>query len=433
MNETRPPIQPDWYRTDNAGRIFASLHRWQITSVFRVSASLHEPVNLSKLESSLRSVLARLPYFNVHLRQGFFWCFFEPVAEVPAIHRDSMFPCNEFRYRHRQSPPFRVRVFHNRIALEVAHVLTDGTGALTFLRLLLADYFEIPPWQADEQWLQIDQDFDTGETEDAFRKYHRPGLPAMAPMERAFQIPGEFEPRGIRHICTGVFRMPEVLSLAKSHGATVGEFFISAYLYSFYQLLQELPPTVRKRMMRPIRLDVPVNLRTRLPSKTMRNFFLPTYPEIDPRLGDYSFEEILRHVHHFMKGAIREKYFLQMIGRNVGAEQNPFLRSVPLFLKNLILPEIYTRWSLSRATSGFSNLGRVVIPDQMIERVERFDFVPTHPSSRGINCGMISYGDRLHVSINRILTEPDVERHFFRFLSRMDLHIRIETNQLPDY
>ncbi|MEO0416606.1 MAG: hypothetical protein AAF226_16810 [Verrucomicrobiota bacterium] len=129
-----------------------------------------------------------------------------------------------------------------------------------------------------------------------------------------------------------------------------------------------------------------------------------------------------------MKGVLQEKYFLQMIGRNVGAAQHPLLRSVPLFLKNLILPEIYTHWNLSLAPIGFSYLGRVTLPESMADQVERFDFVPNHTSTRGISCGMVSYGNRLNICFNRVLTTPHVERAFFCFLAEMGLKVKIETN-----
>jgi hypothetical protein len=37
---------------------------------------------------------------------------------------------------------FRVIVYHNRIAVEFFHSLTDGTGALIFLKNLVAEYLE---------------------------------------------------------------------------------------------------------------------------------------------------------------------------------------------------------------------------------------------------------------------------------------------------
>ncbi len=54
-----------------------------------------------------------------------------------------------------------------------------------------------------------------------------------------------------------------------------------------------------------------------LGSKTMRNFFISVTPMIDPRLGHYTFEEILKYMHHFMKITVDEKYVRQQIRQNV--------------------------------------------------------------------------------------------------------------------
>lgn len=419
-----------WYRTDNAGRIFASLSRWRLHSVFRVSADLKQPVSVQRLDRTLQRVLPRFPCFAVQLRPGLFWYSFQPNPAQPFTRRDSRYPCNELNYRKRLSFPFRVRAFHTRIALEVAHVLTDGTGALNFLRAILADYLGVESEAPGATGCEGQADASApDELEDAFRRYYRPGLPRMAPMERAFRIPGGMEPRGVRRITTGILSVTEVKILAKEHGATIGELLIATYLYALYQVWHGYPPGIRDRLARPIRLDVPVDLRTLLPSPTMRNFFLPAFPEMDPRLGTFRLDEIVRGVHHFMRGVLQEKYFLQMIARNVGAEQNPFLRSVPLVLKNLILPEIFRRWNLNLATSGLSNLGQVSVPESWVDEIERFDFVPAHPSSRGVNCGVIGFQDRLHVSFNSVLTDPLVERTFFRTLSHLGMRVLVETNQ----
>ena len=295
------PEGEDWFRADNAGRIFAALSHWQTSSIFRVSARLKRPVSYERLQASLERVMERFPYFQVRLRQGFFWSFFERSDRVPSVVADSRFPCNEFKFRNRRSMPFRVRAFHKNDVLEVAHVLTDGTGALIFLQALLAEYLGLNEEggnleeEAALRWLRPGDTPDAEEFEDACRRYYCDGLPPKSRMEPAFRIPGEPEARGIRHLTTGIFSASDVLAVSKKNGVTLGEFLISAYLFSLQELYYDLGMGRRTKKGKdaPIRLDVPVNLRTHLPSKTMRNFFLSTFPEIDPRLGEYQFDEIL--------------------------------------------------------------------------------------------------------------------------------------------
>ena len=54
----------------------------------------------------------------------------------------------------------------------------------------------------------------------------------------------------------------------------------------------------------------------------MRNFSLFVLPEIDLRLGQYTFDEIIKIVHHRMKLETDEKLINKIISRNVGSEKN---------------------------------------------------------------------------------------------------------------
>jgi hypothetical protein len=146
MNVAAQPIPPgttgprgDWFPADNAGRFFASLVRWRVTSVFRVSATLASPVRLAALQEAVSRVVRRFPYFAAHLRPGFFWYYFEPSTRVPQVEADSRHPCNHLHFRRHEAFPLRIRAYHRSVAVEMAHVMTDGTGALAFLRALVIE------------------------------------------------------------------------------------------------------------------------------------------------------------------------------------------------------------------------------------------------------------------------------------------------------
>ena len=51
-----------------------------------------------------------------------------------------------------------------------------------------------------------------------------------------------------------------------------------------------------------------------------------TVPEIDPRLGEYTIEEICNIVKHKMGTEITSKHMSCVIATNVKDEKNPFLR-----------------------------------------------------------------------------------------------------------
>jgi hypothetical protein len=112
----------------------------------------------------------------------------------------------------------------------------------------------------------------------------------------------------------------------------------------------------------------------------------------------------------------------------VGAERHPFIRTLPFWVKGQVLSVVYHRLSLRRTTSSLSNLGRVTMPPELSESIDRFEFVPVFPNARKISCGCIGFGDRLYITFGRTLTQPVVEQTFFRRLVAMGCPVKIETN-----
>lgn len=55
-----------------------------------------------------------------------------------------------------------------------------------------------------------------------------------------------------------------------------------------------------RRRQKPVKVLIPVNLRKLFPSESLRNYVLYVTPGVDPKLGDYTFEEVLKTVYHQM-------------------------------------------------------------------------------------------------------------------------------------
>jgi hypothetical protein len=98
-------------------------------------------------------------------------------------------------------------------------------------------------------------------------------------------------------------------------------------------------------------------------------------PSIDPKLGQYSFEEIIRAVHHQFGLELTEKQLRTRITKNVSTELNPILKAFPLFIKNPVMWTIYRVVGERASSLTISNLGNVTLPDEMKPYVTGVDFV----------------------------------------------------------
>ena len=129
-----------WLRLDNAAKIYPAALRRKWSNVFRLSATLSEPVDRDVLRAALDVTARRFPSIAVRLRKGIFWFYLERIPEVPQIMDEKAWPLVHMSYSEIKKCAFRVVVYNNRIAVELFHALTDGTGGMIFFKSLLAEY-----------------------------------------------------------------------------------------------------------------------------------------------------------------------------------------------------------------------------------------------------------------------------------------------------
>ena len=171
-----------------------------------------------------------------------------------------------------------------------------------------------------------------------------------------------------------------------------------------------------------------MNLRKLFPSTTLRNFALYTTPEIDPRLGRYSFSEICQAINHRMGLDVTPKVMSSRIAANVSSEKMLLLRVMPLFVKNMVMKAVFDAIGERKACLCMSNLGKVELPKEMLPYVERMDFILSAQATAPQNCGILSFETDLYVNFTRKIREPQLEAHFFRVLRELGLGAEVQTN-----
>ena len=66
-----------WFRLDTSATIYPALESAETTNIFRIWAELEDDIDLDMVQKALDMIKPRFPYFNVHLRTGIFWHYFE--------------------------------------------------------------------------------------------------------------------------------------------------------------------------------------------------------------------------------------------------------------------------------------------------------------------------------------------------------------------
>ena len=133
-----------WDKLDNTAHVFPVIAGETMSNVYRISVVLNEDVKEQYLQQALNDVLPRFSGFNLRLRRGVFWYYFEENNKpAPRVREEADYPCQFILQQKNNSYLFRVTYFKKRINLEVFHVLTDGMGGIIFLRELTYRYLAL--------------------------------------------------------------------------------------------------------------------------------------------------------------------------------------------------------------------------------------------------------------------------------------------------
>ena len=417
-----------WYKLDLSANVYPTLKRKNFSNVYRISLSLKENVQPDILQKALDMTLSRFPTFQVALRKGLFWRYLELNHRPgPFVREDIENPCMPMHFKANNRYLIRIYYYEKRISVEVFHSLSDGAGTLYFLKTLTAVYLrllghEIPN---GDGVLDITETPDAEEFEDAYLRYATSKVTRPRSQGNAYRVRGTKEPFYTLNIICGVIPVDKLRVISKGYGVTITEYLNAVLLYALLQKQKAEKPFREK----PVTLAMPVNLRSFFPSKTLRNFISMVYPSIDPRMGDYTFEEILQHVHHYMRYYINPKFLNADIVTNASVQQNPLIRIVPLFIKDFTVRRFYASVQDGQSSAGLTNVGLTKLPKEMQPFVERFDVLMGQPFSARTNCAIISYQNVLTVNFTSSIKETDIERYFFRKLVQDGIPVKIETNR----
>lgn len=426
MNATEHMPNNFWLRLDNAAKIFPAVKDRELTSVIRISVELTERIKIREFLEAAKCIENRFPYYNVKLKAGFFWYYLENdnISVKPKV--DTGLPCREFK---KDEIMHRILVRENKISVEFSHILTDGTGAFEFLKTLLFCYFEKCGLSFSSQvdYFRPEQETSPEEYEDAYNRYFKKIPIPFTGIPEAFHLPFPLKQKPRFSIILGIIPVDAIVKKAKEHEVSLTEFLTAAYLYALQEIYKELPEKSRRKNTNKIRIEVPVNLRKMFPSKTMRNFSLFVMPEIDLRLGEYTFEELTKTVYHQMKLETDKKLINKMISRNVGSERNIVIKSIPLILKSLVLSRVYKQ-SVRKYSGVITNLGKIDFSPEINKLINRFVFIPPPANTRlKVNCGVVGFNNHLVLSFGNITKSKALEKVFFSFLVSQGIPVKIET------
>ena len=414
-----------WQKLDNTALLFPAIAGENMTNVYRISVTLKEAVNPKVLQQALDMILPKFDGFNVRLRSGLFWYYFEENGKkAPRVTEETLFPCRYIHANRNRSYLFHVTYYENRINLEVFHVLADGMGGMTFLRELTYQYLRLMHEDLRQQF----SDVFSGETalsvEDSFVKNYKSSKPSGFNKQKAYLIRDEHLPSGEFALMHGYMPVAELKEVAHRYEASLNEYLVAVYMYAVYT--EYMHSSASKR---PIRIAVPVNLRPYFDSDTTRNFFIMVSAEFAANVDNASFDDILNAVKESLRPQITKEHMEDLFSYSVSNQENKFLRACPLFVKKPAIRFVYNK-SATANTATITNIGNCAVAPEYARYIEKFTACIAMSKGQYLKGTICSYDGTLCFTFSSILRETTVQKAFFRKIAADGVSVSIETNHV---
>lgn len=403
-------IGKDWFKLDNAAKLFPAVTTSYNSSTFRVSATLIKKVEAETLQKALDNIIDRFPAFKVKIKRGLFWYYLEHYDKRLYIEEEINCPCNSME---KNSCLIKILYYNKKISLEVFHSITDGTGAIEMLKLLIWEYLNLSGFNIEKEGCILNpEDIPSKyELEDSFSQYYEHIDKEREKLEKAYQIEGSLFNNFGNNIVEGILDASKFKEKSKEYGVTITEYIVGLLVFSIYNT------RLKYRLhSRPVNIVIPVNLRNILPSKSLRNFFtiITAGFKLDK---DMEFKDLLKIVSRQIKDNLDIRKLSVQLTANYESERNILIRFVPLFIKNIIIKFVFNRNNIQQ-TACISNIGRIKIPISMAEQVERMSIMLYSTRKKTLNCGVCSVNNKLSITFSRTIIEADIIKYFFTYLKQ---------------
>ena len=412
-----------WDRLDNTAHLFPVIAGENMSNVYRISVTLTELVQPDVLQQALNIVLPKMDGFNLRLRMGVFWYYFEENGKpAPKVREESNFPCRYIQQNQNHSYMFRVTYYKYRINLEVFHVLTDGMGGINFLKELTYQYLRLAHPELKEK---VGDSLNSGTSlnrEDSFLKNYKKSSAKGYQTKKAYLLKGEHLGPGEFGVMHGYMQIPQLKEVCHRYGCSINEYLVSVYIWSVYTECMKGMPSAS-----PIRVAVPVNLRPYFNSITTKNFFVMVSAEFHPTKEVYRFAEVLEIVRDNLRSQINREHLEKLFSYNVSNEKLLAARAVPLFLKNIAMKIVYTKSALANTTT-ITNIGNIGVDEAYRPYVEMFHAFLSMSKGQHLKGTICSYGSMLVFSFSFDLKDVSVQRGFFRKIAADGIEVELETN-----
>ncbi len=426
MNGCMKMKKYEWMRNDTAAIMFSAIDDNYNSRIFRISAVFKdEEIDGERLEEAVRLTMSRYPHCMYRNKNGFFWAYLEKADGLPSVMREEYCPACLRRLGRFGKPEMVFLYYKRRISIEASHIYGDGMGFLEILKSVVAQYMVLGGIDKTEFPGIRFGDARTGATEIENPYIHfRTKEKIDMHRDKAYVLPRNFDDNYQNYI-SGLIDTESLKNVCRNHSITITEFLNAVLIHSIIK-------TEEKPINDTIIIDVPCNIRKIFPTDSVRNFSSSVPVHFAPKgINSYTLNYIIGATRGQLKKYNCKETHQAFINSSYALTENKFLQSFPYFIKKPVINNMQKKSHNTEMTVLFSNMGNVVLPPIMHEKIERFDFVggDARVYDMPLFCSAIGFNGYMNMGFNLSGKDRILPREFFRTLSSMNIPVRIESSK----
>lgn len=397
---------------------------------------MKDPVDKERLQQAITNIIPkRFPYFQVYLKESFFAYVLERTDDIPKLEEDSRYT-NRYVDFHDENFLFLFRTDGTNIALEMSHIISDGYGTMVLLLSVTAEYLRLGGIEVEEspQVFRPDDPIDPEEWSCAYTELFNSKGPSMKPDKPAFIPAGDAI--NLEHYFTTRLHMDveKVKIMARERKVTLVVFMSGIYVWAIQELYLAELKKGNVKPGRPLRFQIPVNLRRDYPTKSLKNFsyiyspvFTISRPEEKRDVEDL-IKLIADEIRHERHGQVVEN----QLRRNVRLTTNPLYKYMPRVIKERLLAWFYQLFARGLYSGVLTSLGDVKLPAEIEEQVASLDILACNSPAPGRNSTMFSYKGLLEMNIGSTVDNMDLEDLIVGKIKEMGLNVDMIQKREPE-
>ncbi len=410
----------NWYRIDNVAKVFLASISKRDTRAFRVSCILKEDIDRELLQKAVLMAIQDRPQVQVRIRRGFFWHYMEDTDIRPVVTEENDRICPLLYDPGKAMLHYKVTYFGKRINLDMFHALTDGTGGLEFLNIIVLHYLKLKsPGKYENVTLHSGASADDL-SQDSYRQFFGNMSLSRKSKKNAYH-PGGFK-LSYDQLQFFEVHMPadRILAEAKQMGVSLTSLLGAAWMLA---IRDEMPP--RKRRKKSVTVSLPVNLRKYYPSHTARNFFNNVnVTHLFDR--DITLEDLAAEFDTALKNQLSEESIKKQMDNYETMEYVAPIRAVPLFIKQLVVRSV-TGFVDRKVTLVLSNLGIQKPPAEVSEEIENYN---GFCSSNNLFSTIFTYKNDLTLGVSSPYFNTSVVKNLVRSLVDRGIDIKVYATEV---